>query len=199
MRGKIKMKRKYRYNNRNTTNGINCRTKQVKNLLLCALARICDKLYLCGMEQCPLNNVLVIDEIPLIAVGLQEVFRSLHPSIKVGFFENIYSALGTPGPEGRVFDLIVLGSWPEDAFSHLYPSIAGLKEKFGASRVMLYTTLYDYTIIEKMAECGIDAYVHKFEPVDEVVNAYRRLAAGAPYISGMLQTLFYDYGQGVRK
>jgi DNA-binding NarL/FixJ family response regulator len=151
------------------------------------------------MEQCPLNNVLVIDEVPLIATGLQEVFRSLQPSIKVEFFENIYAALGRPNPEGRGFDLIVLGSWPEDPLSHLYPSIAGLKEKFGASRVMIYSSAYDPVIIEKMEAAGIDAYVHKFESIEEIRKAYCLLAKGESYVSGIYHALYYAYGQGVRK
>lgn len=151
------------------------------------------------MEQCPLNNVLVIDEMPLIAVGLQEVFRSLDPSIKVEFSENIYSALAAPGLEGRVFDLIVLGSWPEEASQHLYPSIAGLKGKFGAGRVMIYTTLYDHTLIENRGAWGIDAYVHKFESIEEIRKTYSRLTRGESYVSEIFHTLYYEYGQGVRK
>ena len=145
------------------------------------------------MQQCPLNSILVIDEMPLIAPGLREVFRAIHPAVTVDHIENIYTALSAPNLAEKTFDLIILGSWPEESSNDIYPSLPGLKEKFGNSRLMIYSTRYDYTLLERMQPLGIDAYIHKWEAIDEVIKGYERLSAGLPYISRILHTLFYDF------
>lgn len=63
---------------------------------------------------------------------------------------------------------------------------------------MIYSTIYDPLIIQKMKETGIDAYVHKYESVDEIRKAYRHLSAGESYVSGIFHTLYYDYGYGTK-
>jgi DNA-binding NarL/FixJ family response regulator len=58
---------------------------------------------------------------------------------------------------------------------------------------MIYTRNYDHAIIEKMEESGIDAYIHKYEPIGEIRKAYSCLAAGEGYISSIFHTLYYEY------
>jgi hypothetical protein len=50
-----------------------------------------------------------------------------------------------------------------------------------------------------MLVIGIDAYVHKYEPIEEILKAYLQLARGETIISSMFHTLYYQYGYGVRK
>jgi hypothetical protein len=50
-----------------------------------------------------------------------------------------------------------------------------------------------------MQTLGLDACVHRHEPAEEIREAYLRLSAGTPYISGIFRTLFNDYGYDVRK
>jgi len=64
---------------------------------------------------------------------------------------------------------------------------------------MIYTSAYDPTIIEKMASTGIDAYVTQIRSIEEIRKTYTELSKGATYISGIFHTLYYEYGQGVRK
>lgn len=145
------------------------------------------------MQQNLLNSILVIDEIPAIALGLQEIFRSVHPSVMVEHIDNAFTALSAPRFEKKTFDLIILGSYPENPTRNLFPSIAELKGKFGNSRIMIYTTLYDYALIERMEMLDIDACVHKFESIEEVRKIYLHLSAGERCISDMLYTLFFEY------
>ncbi|MBN9380884.1 MAG: response regulator transcription factor [Chitinophagaceae bacterium] len=145
------------------------------------------------MQQHLLNNILVIDEIPAIALGLQEIFRSVHPSVIVEHVENAFTALSAPRFEKKTFDLIILGSDPKDPTPNLYPALAELKGRFGNSRVMIYTTLYDYALIERMEMLDIDACVHKFESIEEVRKVYLHLSAGERCISDLLYTLFFEY------
>jgi len=63
----------------------------------------------------------------------------------------------------------------------------------------IFPKTYDAIIIEKMAATGIDAYVHKYESIEEIRKAYCRLAKGESYVSEIFHTLYYEYGQGVRK
>jgi DNA-binding NarL/FixJ family response regulator len=148
------------------------------------------------MQQHPLNNILVIDEIPTIALGLQAVFRSVHPAATVDSVENIFTALSAPRFEKKKFDLIVLGSLPDDPSRNLHQPIKELKDRFDGSRIMVYTTLYDHELIEKMETLHIDAYVHKFEAIEEVRDIYIRLTADENCISNMLYTLFFKYQLG---
>jgi hypothetical protein len=50
-----------------------------------------------------------------------------------------------------------------------------------------------------MADTGIDAYVHKYEPIDEIVRGYKQLSGGETFVSSIFHTLYYEYGHGVRK
>ena len=151
------------------------------------------------MQSNPINNILVIDEVPTIALGLQEIFRSINYGIKVERGENIFTALSSRSYEGKKFDLIIIGEQAGHSTENLPRTIAECKARFGDSRIMIYSSNYDHNIIEKMEESGIDAYVHKYESVEEIWKAYARLAKGETYISEIFHTLYFEYGQGVRK
>ena len=145
------------------------------------------------------DRVLVIDDLPLIPLAFQEVFRGINPSVKVDFSENVFSALPSRTFATAQFDLVITGSMQESFSENLQQAVTELKKKFGDPKVMLYSSSYDPVIIEKMAAAGIDAYVHKYESIEEIRKAYCRLAKGESYISGIFHTLYYEYGQGVRK
>ena len=55
------------------------------------------------------NSVLVIDEMPLIVVGLRETLRSMQPSIQIDYAEHVLTVLSSPTFDKRSFDLIILG------------------------------------------------------------------------------------------
>lgn len=139
------------------------------------------------------HHILVIDEVPLIAIGMQEIFRWLNPSVTVEYSPGIFSALSAKVYEKRSFDLIVLGlqasCYPED----IPQSVADLRTRFGNTRIMLFTDRYDAHLIEKIKEWGIDACVHKYETPEEVRNAWWRLCSGEAYVSTILHTLYYEY------
>jgi len=145
------------------------------------------------------DRILVIDDLPLIPLAFQEVFRGINPSAKVEFSENIFSALSSRTFATAQFDLVITGSLQENFSEHLQQAVTELKKKFGDPQVMLYSSAYDPLIIEKMAATGIDAYVHKYESIEEIRKAYYRLAKGESYVSEIFHTLYFEYGQGVRK
>ncbi|HWK04721.1 MAG TPA: hypothetical protein VNS58_13870 [Puia sp.] len=145
------------------------------------------------MQSDPLNNILVIDEVPTIALGLQETLRPLHHPIKLKYTDNLFTALSSPSYEGKKFDLLIIGEQTGHPIADWPQSAAELKSRFGPARIMLYTPNYDPILIEKMNETGIDAYVHKYEPVEEIRKAWSRLSAGESYISAIFHTLYYEY------
>lgn len=153
------------------------------------------------MNSKPMNDIMVIDEVPAIALGLQESFRSLNYGVSTTHVENIYTALSSKSYEGKKFDLIIIGDQPEKyeedplktSLDDLLKTVAACKSRFGNSRIMIYSFNYDHAIIEKMEETGIDAYVHKFESIDEIRKAYSCLLFGQRYISGIFHTLYYEY------
>ena len=147
----------------------------------------------------PLDRILVIDDLPLIPLAFQDVFRSVNPAAQVEYSENIFTALSAKAFANISFDLVITGSFQDSYSANLQQAVSELKKRFGQPLVMIYSSSYDPQIIEKMAADGIDAYVHKFEPVEEIRKAYQALTAGETVISTMFHTLYYDYGYGVRK
>src|SRR6201991_871393 len=147
----------------------------------------------------PLDRILVIDDLPLIPLAFQEVFRSVNPSALVEYSENIFTALSAKAWANIVFDLVITGSLQDNFSSNLQQAVTELRKRFGQPLIMIYSSAYDPIIIEKMAETGIDAYVHKYESIDEIRHAYEQLSKGERYISSIFHTLYYDYGHGVRK
>jgi DNA-binding NarL/FixJ family response regulator len=147
----------------------------------------------------PLDKILVIDDLPLIQLAFQEVFRSINASAVVEYSENIFSALSAKTFANTSFDLIITGSFQDRWSTSLHQAVTELRNRFGQPRIMIYSSSYDPQIIEKMPEAGIDAYVHKFEPIEEIRKAYQRLSDGEPFISAIFHSLYYDYGLGIRK
>jgi DNA-binding NarL/FixJ family response regulator len=142
----------------------------------------------------PLDRILVIDDLPMIPIAFQEVFRAINASAVVEYSENVFSALSAKGFANTVFDLIITGSFQDRSSTSLEQAVTALRNRFGQPRIMIYSSSYDPQIIEKMPEAGIDAYVHKFEPIEEIRKAYQLLSHGEPFVSAMFHTLYYDYG-----
>ncbi|HMI63256.1 MAG TPA: hypothetical protein VK518_20205 [Puia sp.] len=146
-----------------------------------------------------LISILVIDEIPLIRVGLQEVFRTIDPAIRVEYTDSVFRALSSREYENKRFHLVILGSDEEKSSESLLLHATELKQRFGQPLIMIYSSAYHPIIIEKMPTTGIDAYVHKYESIPEILHAYEQLSKGEAYVSGIFHTLYYEYGHGVRK
>jgi DNA-binding NarL/FixJ family response regulator len=144
------------------------------------------------------DHILVIDEMPLISVGLQEVFRVLNPPVSVEYTVSVFTALSSMLYEGKLFDLVVLDLQTSDHPEELYQSVAALKQRFGHPLIMIYSSAYDPVIIGKMAATGIDAYVHKYESIEEIKKAYQHLSRRENYVSEIFHILYYEYGQGVK-
>ncbi|HEV9036042.1 MAG TPA: hypothetical protein VGQ51_05460 [Puia sp.] len=141
-----------------------------------------------------MDRILVIDDLPLIAIAFKEVFRSVNPSALVGYCGNIYTALSAKTYASATYDLVILGSEQEHWSTSLEQGMWELKDRFGVPRIMLYSAVYDAEIVGRMQAAGIDAYVHRHESVEEIREAYRQLSAGTPFISGIFRALYYDYG-----
>jgi len=142
-----------------------------------------------------LDRILVIDDLPLIPLAFQEIFRTINPSATVRYSENIFTALSAKTYADTIFDMVITGSFQEGYSQDLHVAVTELKQRFGGPLVMVYSTHYDPVIIEKMAVTGIDAYVHKFESIEEIKKTYQHLSKGGSYISGIFHTLYYEYGQ----
>lgn len=146
-----------------------------------------------------INNILVLDEMPAIALGLQGIFRAFHESIHIEHVENIFTALSSKSYEGKKFELAVIGEQLGSPSDDLLRRIAELQHRFGPMKIMVYSPNYDHTLLEKIETAGIDAYVHKYESIEEIRKAFTCLLAGETYISPIYQTLYYEYGLIARK
>src|ERR1700749_4695923 len=146
-----------------------------------------------------LDRILVIDDLPIIPLAFQDIFRSINPAAIVEYSENVFTALSAKALANVRFDLIITGSLSDSWSDHFHQAITELKRRFGNPLIMVYSGSYDPVIIEKMTDTGIDAYVHKYESIEEIRKAYTTLSDGQPFISGIFHTLYFDYGHGVRK
>lgn len=151
------------------------------------------------------DHILVIDEMPLIAVGLREIFRSINPEAGVEYTSSVFTALSAKEYDDRSFGLVILGPAPSES-PEIVQSASELKQRFDGCRVLVYTDQYDPILIRKIKDDDknnrdriIDACVHKFEPIEEIRNAYLHLSAGETYVSPILHTLYYAYRLNVEK
>jgi len=154
------------------------------------------------------DHILVIDEMPLIAVGLREIFRSVNPEARVEYTSSVFTALSAKEYDDRSFGLVILGAGPSDSPEDLSRSASELKQRFNGCRILVYTDQYDPILIRKIIDENIDennrdriidACVHKFEPIEEIRNAYLHLLADETYVSAILHTLYYAYRLNVEK
>lgn len=136
-----------------------------------------------------LDRILVIDDLPLIPLAFQEVFRKINPSALVSYSENIYTALSAKAWDNTVFDLVIIGTLQENYTINLRLAVSDLRKRFGQPLIMIYSSVYDPAIVENMTAAGIDAYVHKYEPVHEIRRVYEQLSKGGSSISGIFLTL----------
>jgi DNA-binding NarL/FixJ family response regulator len=147
----------------------------------------------------PPDRILVIDDLPLIPLAFQEVFRFLNPAATIDYSENIFTALSAKAYANMSFDLVITDSLQDNFSKNMQQAVSELKKRFGQPLIMIYSNSYDPLIIEQMGSVGIDAYVHKYESIDEIRKAYAELSKGEVYISGIFHTMYYQYGLGVRR
>jgi DNA-binding NarL/FixJ family response regulator len=145
------------------------------------------------------DRILVIDDLPIIPLAFREIFRSINSSVIVEYSENIFSALSSLTFTNTRFDLVIAGSLQDDFPGNLQQTVTDLKKKFGEPKIMVYSSAYDPSIIGHMAETGIDAYVHRFESIEEIRKTYCQLAKEGSYVSEIFHTLYYEYGEGLGK
>ena len=157
------------------------------------LSEICRLITPMHMQAPFLTRILVIDEIPLISVGLQEVFRTIHPAIRVEYTDSVFRVLSSRDYESKSFHLVILGSDEERSSGSLLLQATELKQRFAGSRIIVYTDQYNPELIAKTAEGIIDACIHKHEPAEEIKKAYEHLSKGETYISSIFDTLYYSY------
>ena len=139
------------------------------------------------------NTILIIDEMPLIARGIQDVLRSEEPAVKVEYAGNVFHVLSAKAYDGRSFDLIILGDGEDHTPGSLLLPAAELTARFPGSRIMILSSTYESLIIEKMSTTGIGAYVHKHEDIDAIKQAWHHLLAGETYVSPLLESLYSIY------
>src|ERR1700749_4081697 len=104
----------------------------------------------------PLDRILVIDDLPLIHLAFQEVFRSVNPAAGVEYSGNLFTALSAKTYANTHFDLVITGSFQDGYSTNLQQAVSELKKRFNEPRIMIYSSGYDPLIIEKMSETGID-------------------------------------------
>ncbi|MDO6432480.1 hypothetical protein Q4E93_17885 [Flavitalea sp. BT771] len=145
------------------------------------------------------DRILVIDDLPIIPLAFREILRTIDSSVIVEYSDNLFSALSSLTFTNTRFDLVIAGSLQDGFPGNLQQAVAELKKKFGEPKIMIYSSAYDPAIIGHMATTGIDAYVHRFESIEEIRKTYCQLAKGESYVSEIFHTLYYEYRDGLGK
>ncbi|MBS1605723.1 MAG: hypothetical protein JST42_23890, partial [Bacteroidetes bacterium] len=105
------------------------------------------------------------------------------------YSENIYTALSARAWDNTGFDLVIIGTLEENYATSLPLAVSDLRNRFGQPLIMIYSGVYDPLIVQNMTAAGIDAYVHKYEPVHEIRRVYEQLSKGEPCVSSIFLTL----------
>lgn len=140
-----------------------------------------------------LDRILVIDEAPVMAMGLHAVLSRDNASLVMEYRDNLLSALAPGRLENTRFDLVILGALPDETPEMLLELLADIKRKFDSPPIMIYDMNYHPHLPEQMASLGIDAYVHKFESTEVIWQAVNNMAAKKSYLSPLINTLYHDY------
>ncbi len=145
------------------------------------------------MPKLTYDKVLLVDEMPLIAAGLQEILRPIYPSVQVEYAVSIFTVLSSAAYQDKSFDLVVLGSGEDHSPGSFLLAAAEIKQRFPECQIMIYTDRYEPVLIDKLGHGIIGACVHKHEATGELHRACARLIAGESYLSPMLDLLYTVY------
>lgn len=123
-------------------------------------------------------RIVVVDDHPIIRFGLKQMIKNENNIEIVGELEDIdglEQMLSSTVPDIVLLDL-------ELEHTHGVEALATLREKFPTTRVIIYTAHDDDERIVQAAELGIDGYMMKGCPPEELVNAIHSVYDGGSAI-----------------
>ncbi|MCI0396906.1 MAG: response regulator transcription factor [Chloroflexi bacterium] len=136
--------------------------------------------------------VLVIDERPIVRVGVRSVLAGIEGLVLVGEVATSQEALRL-GQE-RPPDVILLA--PDETGRSSSETIAFLREGLPAARVILWVAHCDDERLPQWVEAGVEGCVYKNEPVETLVGAIRAVAGGRLWFSGGIVISLLQQGIG---
>jgi DNA-binding NarL/FixJ family response regulator len=128
-------------------------------------------------------RIAVLDEELLFVEGLRSLLAS-EPEIEVARVSSgsaLSDAVG-PGPEDAQVDVVVVDPRSGGGGSFL----AELKERFGGANILVLSMVTSPDRVHAALHGGADGYALKDQPLDEVLDAIRRVAAGERYLAPKL-------------
>jgi len=140
-------------------------------------------------------RVLIVDDHPVVRFGLRQMLTSEDDMTVVGEVDNIDQLIATV-QQARL-DVVILDLELGD--THGTIALQTLRQKAPDVRVLIYTAHADDERILQAAESGMDGYLLKGCPKDQLVEAIRSVHAGGMVIdptvaSRLMQHLYKQTG-----
>ena len=133
-------------------------------------------------------RLLLVDDHPLIREGLTRAILAEFPDGECVAASTVPEALDAVSEDGFSIVILDLSLPGRDGFELLRT----IKDRSPACRVLIHTMHPEEQFGVRALRSGADGYVTKDRPVDELLAAVHRLAAGGRYISVKLAELLAD-------
>lgn len=141
-------------------------------------------------------RIIVADDHPVFRDGLARLIGAAYPEadiIQAGTVEEVELLAGSgPAPLFFVLDLMFPGMNPA-------VTVPRMRRRFPTSSLIIVSMLDDEATIRRLSGLGIDGYVAKSIPGEDMVAAIRRVVAGefviaAPQAPGFTTARLFDGG-----
>ncbi|MGM0635997.1 MAG: response regulator [Bacteroidota bacterium] len=130
-----------------------------------------------------MKNVLIADDHSIVRTGTANIIKKHYPSVAVfqaNDFKEAYDTLSLNEIDVAVIDIKMPGGSPVDFVKQVteyYPSI----------KILMFSGLDEAQYGSRFLKLGVKGFLSKHSPVEEVVNALKKIDQGDLYLSDDLK------------
>ena len=142
-------------------------------------------------------NILILDDEPVLRLGLREVLKRV-PGAKIdgeaGNGPALLKMLAQSQAAKRPIGLVVMEVLLLDGCSTL-DTLQEIKLRFRSTPVLVHTNRSEQEYGLHALESGADGFIRKTAPVEELLRAIERIISGGKYLSRALQLVLIGHAQ----
>src|SRR5260221_6577023 len=142
-------------------------------------------------------NILILDDEPVLRLGLREVLKRV-PGAKIdgeaGNGPALLKKLAQSQAAKQPIGLVVMEVLLLDGGSTL-DKLQEIKLRFRSTPVLVHTNRSEQEYGLHALESGADGFIRKTAPVEELLRAIERIISGGKYLSRALQLVLIGHAQ----